>query len=219
MDIKSILGKVDHTLLSQSATNVEILSLLEDGMAYGAASCCIPPSYVAMAKTHVGDKLPICTVIGFPNGYSDTATKLFETGAAIVNGADEIDMVVNIAEIKNGNYGYILNEIEQIKKICGNRILKVIVETCLLSEEEKINMCQIITQSGADFIKTSTGFSTGGATFEDIALFKKHVGSNVKIKASGGISSFEDALEFIELGADRLGTSRLIKLAKEMPNI
>ena len=220
MDIKNILSKVDHTLLSQSATNVEILSLLEDGMEFGAASCCIPPNYISMAKRHVeakGDKLALCTVIGFPNGYSSTATKIFETGEAIINGADEIDMVVNIAEIKNGDYGYVLNEIEQIKKICGNRVLKVIVETCLLSEEEKINMCEIVTRGGADFIKTSTGFSTGGATFDDIALFKKHVGPNVKIKASGGISSFDDAVKFIELGADRLGTSRLIKLAKEMP--
>ena len=217
MDIKNILSKVDHTLLSQSATNLDIALLLEDGVEYRAASCCIPPHYVAHARNQVPDGFKICTVIGFPNGYSDTATKIFETGNAIINGADEIDMVVNIAEIKNSDYGHVYNEIKQIKKICGSRILKVIVETCLLSEEEKINMCQIVTDCGADFIKTSTGFSTGGATFEDIALFKKHVGPNVKIKASGGISSFEDAVKFIELGADRLGTSRLIKLAKEMP--
>ena len=218
MDIKSILGKVDHTLLSQSATDLEITLLLEDGIEYGAASCCIPPHYVAKARAQVSDWFKICTVIGFPNGYSDTATKIFETGSAIINGADEIDMVINIAEVKNGNYGYVQNEIEQIKKICGNRILKVIVETSLLTEKEKINMCGVVTESGADFIKTSTGFSTGGATFDDIALFKKHVGANVKIKASGGISSFDDAIKFIELGADRLGTSKLIKLAKEMPN-
>ena len=218
MDIKNILAKVDHTLLSQCATNEEILALLKDGIEYGAASCCIPPSFVPMAKEHVGDRLKICTVIGFPNGYNSTAVKIFEAGEAIINGADEIDMIVNIAEIKNSNYSYVQNEIEQIKKICGNHILKVIVETCLLTEEEKIDICGVVTDSGADFIKTSTGFSTGGATFDDIALFKKHVGSRVKIKASGGISSFEDAIKFIELGADRLGTSRLIKLAKQMDN-
>lgn len=214
MDREIIFKKVDHTLLGQTSTWDEIKKICDDGIAYGVASVCIPPSYVKRAKDYVNNKIAICTVIGFPNGYSTSAVKVFETKDAIENGADEIDMVINLGDVKDGNFDIIQGEIEQLKAACGDRVLKVIIETCLLSEEEKITMCDIVTKSGADFIKTSTGFGASGATFEDIALFKKHVGKDIKIKAAGGISSFEDAEKFIELGADRLGTSRIVKLAK-----
>ncbi|HPU63756.1 MAG TPA: deoxyribose-phosphate aldolase [Mobilitalea sp.] len=214
MDRKEIFKRVDHTLLTQTATWDEIKQICDDAIAYGVASVCIPPSYVKRVKEYVKDKMAVCTVIGFPNGYQTTEVKVFEAKDAINNGADEIDMVINIGWVKDGEYGKVTDEIKQIKAACGNRILKVIIETCLLSEEEKIRMCQAVTEAGADFIKTSTGFSTKGATFEDVALFAKHVGENVKIKAAGGIASFDDAERFIELGADRLGTSRIIKLAK-----
>lgn len=214
MDRKKILNAVDHTLLTQSATWEDIKQILDDGIKYEVASACIPASYVKKAKEYVDGKLAICTVIGFPNGYSTTAVKVFETEDAIKNGADEIDMVINIGDVKNRDYQSILNEIKAIHKACNGKILKVIIETCLLTEEEKIKMCEIVTQSGAEFIKTSTGFSTGGATFDDIALMKKYVGKDVKIKAAGGISSLEDAAKFMELGADRLGTSRIVKIIK-----
>lgn len=214
MDYQKILSMVDHTLLTQTATWAEIRQICDDAMQYGTASVCIPASYVKRAKEYMGDRMAVCTVIGFPNGYSTTASKVFETKDAIANGADEIDMVVNIGYIKDGLYDLQLDEIRQIKAACGDRILKVIIETCLLTEEEKIRMCQIVTESGADFIKTSTGFSTAGATFADVELFRKHVGPQVRIKAAGGISSMDDAQHFIELGASRLGTSRIIKLIK-----
>ena len=212
MDIKKILSSVDHTLLSQTATWEEIKTICDDGMKYNVASVCIPACYVKKAKDYVGNKLKVCTVIGFPNGYSTTKTKVYETKDAIDNGADEIDMVINIGMLKDGLYSEVEDEIRQIKGACGDKILKVIIETCLLTDEEKIKMCDIVTNSGADFIKTSTGFSTSGATFDDIILFKKHVGSNVKIKAAGGIKTLDDAEKFISLGASRLGTSRIIKL-------
>ncbi len=214
MDRNKMLAAVDHTLLGQTATWTEIKEILDDSITYNVASACIPASYVKQAKEYVGDKLPICTVIGFPNGYSTTAVKVFETKDAIENGADEIDMVINIGLVKDKKYDLVKEEIEKIHEACNGKILKVIIETCLLTEEEKIKMCEIVTESGAEYIKTSTGFSTGGATFEDIALMKKYVGSNVKIKAAGGISSFEDAAKFMELGADRLGTSRIVKMVK-----
>lgn len=214
MDKQQILNKVDHTLLHQQATWPEIKEILDDAIKYHTASACIPASYVKQAKEYVGDKLPICTVIGFPNGYSTTAVKIFETKDAIENGADEIDMVINIGDVKNNNYKNIENEIREIKKVCGHKVLKVIIETCLLTEQEIIKMCEVVTSAKADYIKTSTGFSTSGATFPDVALMKKHVGSEVKIKAAGGITSLEDAVKFIELGASRLGTSRIIKLIK-----
>ena len=214
MDRKGIFKTVDHTLLTQTATWDEIRQICDDGMAYGTASVCIPPSYVEQAKQYVGDKLAICTVIGFPNGYMTTATKEFETKDAIAKGADEIDMVINIGWVKDGKYDAVEEEIRTLKKACGDKILKVIIETCLLTEEEKIKMCEVVTNSGADFIKTSTGFSKAGATFEDIALFAAHVGPNVRMKAAGGIASFDDAEKFISLGASRLGTSRIVKLAK-----
>lgn len=214
MDRERIFGAVDHTLLAQTATWNEIKEILDDAIKYKTASACIPASYVKSAKEYVGDKLAICTVIGFPNGYSTTAVKVFETEDAVKNGADEIDMVINIGLLKDKKYDLIENEIREIHKVCGGKILKVIIETCLLTEEEKIKMCEIVTNSGAEYIKTSTGFSTGGATFDDVALMKKYVGKNVKIKAAGGISSFADAEKFMELGADRLGTSRLVKIAK-----
>ena len=214
MDMHDILSHVDHTLLLQTATWPEIQALCDDAIKYQTVSVCIPPCYVARAKEYVGDRMAICTVIGFPNGNMTTAAKVFETQDAIANGADEIDMVINVGALKNKEYDYVLEEIRAIKKVCGERILKVIIETCLLTEEEKIVMCDLVTRSGADYIKTSTGFSTAGATFEDIALFAKHVGPNVKIKAAGGIADFNDAEEFIQLGADRLGTSRLVKLMK-----
>ena len=214
MDIKDILSKVDHTLLNPKATWEEIKNICDDGMKYSTASVCIPPSFVKRAKEYVGNRLKICTVIGFPNGYNTAEVKIFETENAIENGADEIDMVINLGDLMDKNYDNILSEITKIKSVCGERVLKVIIETCLLSEEQKIKMCEIVTKSGADFIKTSTGFSTGGATFEDIELFAKYVGENVKIKAAGGISSIADAEKFISLGADRLGTSRLVKIMK-----
>ena len=214
MDRNKILSAVDHTLLTQNATWEDIKQILDDGIKYNVASACIPASYVKKAKEYVGDKLPICTVIGFPNGYSTTAVKIFETEDAIKNGADEIDMVINITDVKNENFDAILEEIKDIHKACNGKILKVIIETCLLTEEEKIKMCEIVTKSGAEYIKTSTGFSTGGATFNDIALMKKYVGQDVKIKAAGGISSLDDAAKFMELGADRLGTSRIVKIIK-----
>ena len=214
MDRNKILSAVDHTLLTQNATWEDIKQILDDGIKYNVASACIPASYVKKTKEYVGDKLPICTVIGFPNGYSTTAVKVFETEDAIKNGADEIDMVINITDVKNENFDAILEEIKDIHKACNGKILKVIIETCLLTEEEKIKMCEIVTKSGAEYIKTSTGFSTGGATFNDIALMKKYVGKDVKIKAAGGISSLDDAAKFMELGADRLGTSRIVKIIK-----
>ena len=214
MNIKDILKTVDHTLLDRCATWEQIKVILDDGIKYGTASACIPASYVKQAKEYVGDKLAICTVIGFPNGYSTEATKVFECKDALANGADEIDTVINICDLKNKNYDAILSELKTLKAVCGDKILKVIIETCLLTEEEKIKMCEIVTESGADFIKTSTGFSTSGATFEDVALFAKYVGKDVKIKAAGGISSIADAEEFIRLGADRLGTSRIVKIVK-----
>ena len=214
MDIKDILSKVDHTLLNPKATWEEIKNICDDGMKYSTASVCIPPSFVKRAKEYVGNRLKICTVIGFPNGYNTAEVKIFETENAIENGADEIDMVINLGDLMDKNYDNILSEITKIKSVCGERVLKVIIETCLLSEEQKIKMCEIVTKSGADFIKISTGFSTGGATFEDIELFAKYVGENVKIKAAGGISSIADAEKFISLGADRLGTSRIVKIVK-----
>ena len=214
MDIKEILSKCDHTLLGQAATWADIKAICDDGMKYGTASVCIPASFVKQAKEYVGDKLAICTVIGFPNGYSTTAVKCFEASDAVDNGADEVDMVINIGWAKDGKWDEITAEIAAIKAACKGKLLKVIIETCLLSDEEKIEMCRVVTESGADYIKTSTGFSTAGATFADVALFAKHVGPNVKIKAAGGISSLEDAEKFIALGASRLGTSRVVKIVK-----
>ena len=214
MDTKAILSIVDHTLLLQGSTWEEIKAICDDGMKYETASVCIPTCYVKQAKEYMGDKCKVCTVIGFPNGNYTTAVKVFETKDAVANGADEIDMVINIGMLKAKEYDYVLDEIKQIKEACDGRILKVIIETCLLTEEEKIKMCEIVTASGADFIKTSTGFSTAGATFADVELFAKYVGENVKIKAAGGISSMEDAEKFIELGASRLGTSRIVKIVK-----
>lgn len=215
MTQKDILAKVDHTLLAQTATWEEIRQICNDGMRYETASVCIPPSYVEQAKNYVGDRLKICTVIGFPNGYNTTAVKEFETKDALKKGADEIDMVINLGWVKDGRFDLVEKEIRTLKDACGGNVLKVIIETCLLTEEEKVRMCEVVTNSGADFIKTSTGFSTSGATFADVALFKEHVGPQVKIKAAGGISSFADAEKFVELGADRLGTSRLVKIMKQ----
>lgn len=209
-----ILSKVDHTFLKQTATWNDIKELCDDAIRYNTASVCIPPSFVKEAKEYVKEKMKVCTVIGFPNGYNTTDVKVFETSNAIQNGADEIDMVINIGMLKEKEYDAILNEINEIKKACGDKILKVIIETCLLTDEEKIKMCDIVSNSNADFIKTSTGFSTAGATIEDIKLFKKHIKNDKKIKAAGGISSFEDAERFIEEGASRLGTSRLVKIEK-----
>lgn len=214
MDIKEILSKCDHTLLAQTATWEDIKAICDDGIKYKTASVCIPPSFVKRAKEYVGDKLAICTVIGFPNGYNTTAVKLFETKDAIENGADEIDMVINIGELKAKDFAFVEGEIRAIKKACGEKVLKVIIETCLLTDEEKIKMCEIVTNAGADYIKTSTGFSKAGATFDDIKLFSEHVGKEVKMKAAGGISSIEDAERFVELGASRLGTSRIVKIVK-----
>lgn len=215
MTQKDILAKVDHTLLAQTATWEEIRQICNDGMRYETASVCIPPSYVEQAKNYVGDRLKICTVIGFPNGYNTTAVKEFETKDALKKGADEIDMVINLGWVKDGRFDLVEKEIRTLKDACGGNVLKVIIETCLLTEEEKVKMCEVVTNSGADFIKTSTGFSTSGATFADVALFKEHVGPQVKIKAAGGISSFADAEKFVELGTDRLGTSRLVKIMKQ----
>lgn len=215
MEQKEILKHVDHTLLQQTATWEQIKEICDDAIKYQTASVCIPPSFVKKVKEYVGNKMAVCTVIGFPNGYMTKKTKKFETQDALKNGADEIDMVINIGMLKEKRYEDMKDEIWELKEICGKHILKVIIETCLLEEEEKIKMCEIVTEAGADYIKTSTGFSTAGATFEDIALFKKHVGMDVKIKAAGGIASFDDAEKFLSLGADRLGTSRLIKILKE----
>lgn len=214
MDREEILNKVDHTLLAQTATWEEIREILDDAMKYHTASACIPAAYVKQAAEYVQGRLPICTVIGFPNGYHTTAVKVFETKDAVANGASEIDMVINIGFLKDKRYEEIEEEIRQVHAACEGRILKVIIETCLLTEKEKIKMCEIVTKAGAEFIKTSTGFSTGGATFADVELMRKHVGANVKVKAAGGIASFADAEKFVDLGADRLGTSRLIKIMK-----
>ena len=215
MNKKDILSKTDHTLLKQTSTWEQVKVICDDGMAHETASVCIPPSFVKRAKEYVGDKLPICTVIGFPNGYMTTAVKVFETEDAVKNGADEIDMVINVGDVKEGAYDRVLEEIKAIKAACNGKLLKVIIETCLLTEEEKIKMCEIVTESGAEYIKTSTGFSTAGATFADVELMAKYVGKDVKIKAAGGISTTDDAVKFIELGASRLGTSRLIQLLEK----
>ena len=218
MELKDILSKCDHTLLGQASTWEQIKSICDDGMKYSTASVCIPASFVKQAKEYVGDKLAICTVIGFPNGYATTAAKCFMAHNAVSNGADEVDMVINIGWAKEGKWDEITEEIRQIKAHCMGRILKVIIETCLLTEEEKIALCKCVSDSGADYIKTSTGFSKAGATFHDVELFAKHVAPHVKIKAAGGISSLEDAEKFIALGADRLGTSRIVKIAKGLAN-
>ena len=218
MELKDILARCDHTLLGQTATWEDIKAICDDGMKYHTASVCIPAAYVRQAKEYVGDKLAICTVIGFPNGYATMASKCFMACDAVANGADEVDMVINIGWAKDGKWDAITEEIRQIKAHCQGRILKVIIETCLLTDEEKIALCKCVSDSGADYIKTSTGFSKAGATFADVELFAKHIGPNVKIKAAGGISSLEDAEKFIALGADRLGTSRIVKIAKGLAN-
>ncbi len=215
MDVKEMVKHVDHTLLLQPSTWEEMKQICDDAVTYGTASVCIPPSYVKQAADYLQGKVPVCTVIGFPNGYMTTAVKEFETKDAIANGAAEIDMVINIGWLKDKKYDLLEEEIRTLKAACGDKILKVIIETCLLTDEEKIKMCEIVTKAGADYIKTSTGFSMAGATFEDVKLFAEHVGANVKIKAAGGISSLEDAEKFLALGADRLGTSRIIKLLKK----
>lgn len=215
MQIKDILSKVDHTELKQTARWEDIKLLCDQGVKYGVASVCIPPSYVKDAVIYLDGKLPVCTVIGFPNGYNTTACKVYETADAIANGADEIDMVINIGWLKDKKYDMILDEINAIKEVCNGKILKVIIETCLLTEEEKVVMCEIVSKSNADFIKTSTGFSTAGATFEDIELFSENVASNVRVKAAGGIGSIDDAVKFIDLGATRLGTSRIVKIIEK----
>ena len=214
METKDILKFCDHTLLAQSATWEDIKALIDDGMKYETASVCIPPSYVAQAKEYSGGKLPVCTVIGFPNGYNTTAVKAFETSDALDNGADEIDMVVNIGWVKDKKWEDIEEEIRVLKDICDDHILKVIIETCMLTEEEKVKLCEIVTLAGADYIKTSTGFGGGGATLDDVKLMVKNVGEGVKVKASGGISGLEDAAEFLRIGAERLGTSKVVKAAK-----
>lgn len=218
MNTSDVLKIVDHTLLAQTATWAQIKEILDDAMKYHTASACIPAAYVKQAAEYVQDRLPICTVIGFPNGYSTTETKVFEAKNAIENGASEIDMVINIGFLKDGRYDEVEEEIRKIHEACGGKILKVIIETCLLTEDEKIKMCELVTKAGAEFIKTSTGFSTAGATFADVKLMKEHVGEGVKVKAAGGISSFDDAEEFMRLGADRLGTSRLVKIMKQTDN-
>lgn len=214
MTQEEILSKVDHTLLTQTATWDEIKAICDDAVTYGTASVCIPPRFVKQAKAYVGDKMRICTVIGFPNGYSAPEVKIFETRQALKDGADEIDMVISVGTVKEGKYDRVLKEIRDIKAVCGSHILKVIIETCFLTDEEKMNLCHVVTDSGADYIKTSTGFGGGGATFEDVKLFAENIGPGVKIKAAGGITSMEDAEKFIELGASRLGTSRIVKLVK-----
>ena len=218
MELKDILSKCDHTLLAQTSTWEEIKAICDDGMTYKTASVCIPASFVKQAKEYVGDKLAICTVIGFPNGYATTAAKCFMASDAVDNGADEVDMVINIGWAKEGKFDEIRDEIAAIKAACKGKLLKVIIETCLLTDEEKIALCKAVSDSGADYIKTSTGFSKAGATFHDVELFAKHVAPHVKIKAAGGISSLEDAEKFIALGADRLGTSRVVKIAKGLKN-
>ena len=215
MDVKAILRAVDHTLLAPAARWEEIRALCEDAVRYGTASVCIPASYVARASAFLEGRLPVCTVIGFPNGYDTTASKVFQAKDAIGNGAEEIDMVVNLGWVKDGLYDEVLDELRAVKEACGSHVLKVIVEACLLTQEEKLRLCDLVTRSGADFIKTSTGFSTGGATFEDVALFRAHVGPQVRVKAAGGIATLADAARFLELGADRLGTSRVVCLGKE----
>ena len=214
MEQREILSKVDHTLLAQTATWEEIKVICDDAVAYQTASVCIPPSYVKQAAEYLGDKMPVCTVIGFPNGYNTTAVKGFETEDAVRNGAEEIDMVINLGWVKEGRYDLVREEIQAVKKACNGKLLKVIIETCLLTEEEKIQMCRTVTESDAEYIKTSTGFSTHGATFEDVKLMREYTGNDKKVKAAGGISSFADGEEFVKLGADRLGTSRLVKAAK-----
>ncbi len=215
MNIEMILSRCDHTLLSQTATWEQIRAICDDGMKYATASVCIPPCFVGAAKSYVGEKLKICTVIGFPNGYNTTAVKCFETRDAVAAGANEIDMVINIGMLKAGLDDEVQAEIRAVKEACQGRLLKVIIETCLLTEDEKVRMCRIVTASGAEYIKTSTGFSTAGATREDVALMRANVGDNVKVKAAGGIASIKDAEDFIALGADRLGTSRIVKIVKE----
>ncbi|MBO5065066.1 MAG: deoxyribose-phosphate aldolase [Clostridia bacterium] len=219
MQLNDILTHVDHTLLKQESTWEQIKAICDDGIKYNTASVCIPPSFVKECADYCEGKLKICTVIGFPNGYNTTACKVFETADAVKNGADEIDMVINIGWLKDKRYDFILNEIKEIKKACGGRVLKVIIETCLLTDEEKVKMCEIVTEAGADFIKTSTGFSTDGATFSDIELFAKNIGENVKMKAAGGIKSLDDAEKFLALGAERLGTSRIVSIAKDEQGI
>ena len=218
MDKQAILSRVDHTLLAQGAAWEEIRTVCDDGIRYGCASVCIPPSFIRQAKDYVGDRLRLCTVIGFPNGYSTTSVKCFEAADAVKNGADEIDMVINIGWAKEGKDDALLEEIDRVKEACDGRLLKVIIETCLLTREEKIRLCEIVSRSQADYIKTSTGFSTGGATREDVALFAAHVSDGTKIKAAGGIASWQDAEDFLRLGASRLGTSRLVKLMKAEEN-
>lgn len=215
MDAKDMLKHVDHTQLSQTAAWEDIRTLCDEAVKYGTASVCIPPSYVKQAKEYVGDKMAVCTVVGFPNGYNTTSVKEFETRKALEDGADEIDMVINLGWVKDGRYDLVEQEIGILKAACGDKVLKVIIETCLLTDQEKIRMCQAVTSAGADYIKTSTGFSKAGATFEDISLFAEHVGSGVRMKAAGGISSLSDAERFLGLGAERLGTSRMVKLVKE----
>ncbi len=214
MELKEILSRCDHTQLATTAKWEDIKALCDDGMKFGTASVCIPPSYVKRAKEYVGEKLAVCTVIGFPNGYNTTAVKAFETAEALKEGADEIDMVINLGDLKDGRDDVVLEEIRTLKKVCGEKILKVIIETCQLTEDEKLRMCKIVTEAGADYIKTSTGFSTGGATREDVALMRANVGENVKVKAAGGIKNLKDAEDMINLGADRLGTSRVVSAAK-----
>ena len=216
MELKEILGRCDHTLLAQTATWDEIRAICDDGMKYGCASVCIPASFVKQAAEYVDGKLPICTVIGFPNGYATTASKCFMTRDAVENGAEEVDMVINMGWVKEKKWDELLSEIRAIKEACGGKLLKVIIECCYLTDEEKIKLCEIVTASGAEYIKTSTGFGTGGATREDVALFARHVGPNVKIKAAGGIANLQDAEDFINLGASRLGTSRVVKAVKAM---
>ncbi len=218
MEKREILKRLDHTLLKQTATWEQVQALCEEGMEYEVASVCIPPCYVKKAKDYVKERLKICTVIGFPNGNMTTAAKVFETEDAVKNGADEIDMVINLGMVKEQNYEGVLAEIQEIKQACHGKLLKVIIETCLLTEKEKMKLCQVVSKSGADYIKTSTGFSTGGATFGDVELMRKHVGKGIKVKAAGGIASVEDAEKFIALGADRLGTSRLISLLEKKVN-
>lgn len=215
MTYRDVLKRVDHTLLKQPSTWEQIREICDDAVKFGTASVCIPPSFVKQASEYLGEKMPVCTVIGFPNGYNTTAVKVFETKEALKDGAEEIDMVINIGWVKDGRFDCIEEEIRTLKKACGAKILKVIIETCLLTEEEKIRMCEVVTRAGADYIKTSTGFSKAGATFEDIKLFSEHIGPNVKMKAAGGISSLDDAEKFLSLGADRLGTSRIVKIVKQ----
>ena len=216
MEISEILSKCDHTLLKVDATWDDIKAICDDGMKYRTASVCIPPAYVKKAKEYTQGRVPICTVIGFPNGYNSARAKAFEAADAVNNGADEIDMVINIGALKAGNDAYVLDEIKLIKQACAGRLLKVIIEACLLTEDEKLRCCRIVTEAGADYIKTSTGFSTGGATREDVALLRANVGPNVKVKAAGGIADLKDAEDFINLGADRLGTSRIVKAVKAL---